>query len=126
MGADLYIKKDSNEVTGYFRDSYNVTNIMNAMGLSYWQMDKERSIGKINSSLSVKQVKALLELVKSKKSELDKFINQLSEKWLKEHYASIDDEGVVGWKTYYIEKYDRLVKFLNHAIELNSEIRWSV
>jgi hypothetical protein len=144
MGADLYIEKDSNEVTGYFRDSYNETNILWKLGLHYWGLEKEIPIGKIGRRLKLKQVKILRAEVEKRKPEMEKFFKEVDEKWLAEHgdieefavvfpfaglqlaYGLHCAAGVEGWIKFWREKYDLLIKFLDHAIELKSGIRWSV
>jgi hypothetical protein len=124
MGADLHISKDEKEETGYFRDSYNESNIFWRLGLSYWSLDKQIPIGKISSRLTLKQVKILKTEIEKRKPIMEKFfVEELSEEWLKSHNC---DSGVKGWQTYWTEKYDNMLKFLNHAIELKSSIRWSV
>lgn len=132
MGADLYIDKHDTgfdeEAGGYFRDSYNVTNILNRLGLSYWQLERDiPTIGKIPWHMKLKQVKILLAEVIKRKAVLDKFLaEELSEAWLEKHYAALGDDGIEGWRKYYAERYEKLVKFLKHAVELKSTIRWSV
>ena len=127
MGADLYIVKDSSEETGYFRDSYNVTNILWKLGLSYWQLHKEIPIGKINRTMSYWQVCVLKAEVEKRKPVLDEFLAKLDEKWLKDNNAAVDEkETVESWRVFWQEKYAKLTTFLNHAIELKSGIRWSV
>lgn len=128
MGADLTIAKDPNEETGYFRDSYNVTNILNRLGLSYWQIELNiPALGKVGYNMKPEQVVILRNEVIWRKPVLDKFLaEELNEAWLKENFASLEDEGIEGWRKFYAEKYEKFVKFLNHAVELKSGIKWSV
>lgn len=123
MGADLYIVKDGNENTGYFRDSYNETNIFWRLGLSYWSLESQIPIGKIKHVMTKNQVRILKEEIEKRKPEMEKFFATVTEDWLKEHHC---DAGVDGWVKFWREKYEKLVKFLDHAIELKSGIRWSV
>jgi hypothetical protein len=124
MGADLRIVKEPDSEKNYFRDAYNETNIFWRLGLSWWQPPYKYNK---DNNLSAAKVKKLLELVKSRKTILDKFLEtELSESWLKSNNCSIEDGGVEGWRTYYSEKYNRFVTYLEHAVELNSEIHCSV
>lgn len=124
MGADLYINKDGSEDTGYFRDSYNDSNILWKLGLSYWQLEKQiPDLGKVKSALTVKQTKILYLEIINREPKLQSFLNTLDEAWLKEHHCTT---GVEEWKKFWTKKYADLKKFLEHAIELKSAIRWSV
>ena len=124
MGADLTIVKDGNEDTGYFRDSYNESNVLWRLGLSYWQLENQIPIGKIKSGLTPKQVRIFKEEIEKHKPVMEKFFKEeLTEDWLK---ANNCQTGVAGWIKWWTERYDKLIKFLDHAIELKSGIRWSV
>jgi len=122
MGADLYINKIRDKEGGYFRDSYNVSNILWRLGLSYWELDKEYDFK--DGNMSVEQAKDFLNRVLNGRSVFDRFIKEeLTEKWLKDNHATA---GVKGWIDYWRTKYYSLVQFLNRAIELDSPIYWSV
>ena len=133
MGADLYIKnlprepqhtgfRDNIEV-GYFRDSYNATNVLWKYGLSYWKDTKD--LPTRGDAVTVKGVKKFLSMIEERQPVFDEFIKTLSSEWLKEnHCADVDD--VLGWKKYWVEESIKLKAFLNKAIELKSPVIFSV
>jgi hypothetical protein len=113
MGADLYIRKLTDEVEkpwdsedGYFRDSYNGTSVLWTLGLSWWQdvtplLNEEGELGGEN-------LKKLRDMVLNAKQEMP------TEAKLKEMYCKVDAEET--------DKREKLLAFLNRAIELNSSI----
>lgn len=133
MGADLYIDKDQRshhqgnleDYHGYFRDSYNESNILWKLDLAYWHLDKQIPIGEIKEGkLTVEQAKILLKEVESRKPKLEEFLSTLNEEWLKKN--NFGQPVIEDWKGYFSKKYEELVRFLKHAIELDSPITWSV
>lgn len=120
MGADLTIVVNNE----YFRDSYNMTNILWRLGLHYWGLEQEiPDLGKIKRVMTLKQVKILKLEVENRKPALDSFLDGLTELWLAANHC---EAGVDGWRGFWSEKYAKLIAFLDHAIELKSGIRWSV
>jgi hypothetical protein len=122
MGADLYIRKLTDEVEkpwdsedGYFRDSYNGTSVLWTLGLSWWQdvtplLNEEGELGG-------KNLKKFRDMVLNAKQEMP------TESKLKEMYCKIDaEETLESWHNYYTDKREKLLAFLNRAIELNSSI----
>jgi len=115
MGADLYIEKLEREKqytgfktdveAGYYRDSYNDYSILYRLGLSWWvdigeMIDK--NIGtKHEGKLTPKQCKEFLEILEANKWKLEE----------------IEED-----RKFFKEKYRLLKKFLNKAIELNSDV----
>lgn len=137
MGADLYIKNLPREPqytgyrtdleAGYFRDSYNSTNVLWKYGLSYWKNIKDLPTDgdEGDEAVSVDGVKQFLSMIEEKQSAFDEFIKNLTPAWLKEnHCADIDD--VTGWRKFWVERSMALKAFLNRAIELNSPVIFSV
>ena len=128
MGADLYIEKmERNKQytdwrtgvdVGYFRDSYNDSNLLNQLDLSYWTLDREHpewfeedeQFG--NDNLTSTGARKLLKEIQSRRHMLEGTFVEWS------------DEGK-DFK-YFPEKFDDLVAFLTKAIELDSSIIWSV
>ena len=124
MGADLYIKKlhalkavKITESETYFRDSYNMSNVLWTLNLSWW-----------------KDVLPLLDEQQELKGEtLQHFRDQVAS--AKQHLPTSDELGSHGircseageggiqtWHDHYTEKRRELIKFLDRAIENNSPI----
>jgi len=154
MGADLYITKLENKVLkrypyaedlggyeerqalreeygAYFRDSYNATNVMWVIDFSYWHSPKEFGWDfHKNGKLSAKGAAQFLEYLNENRG---KFLDRLGSGWglenyLKERHARVDkgEDSVEGWANYFEEKYERLRKFLQTAIDIHSSIVWSI
>lgn len=121
MGADLTIVANGE----YFRDSYNMSNILWRLGLHYWGLEKEiPDIGKIGRTMTMKQVRILRLEVENRRPIMENFFaEELNEKWLAENHC---EAGVDGWVKFWSGQYEKLIAFLDHAIELKSGIRWSV
>ncbi len=115
MGADLYILSISDRLSqkyeskfasaGYFRDSYNDSNLFWKLGLDYWvwfagYLDDEGHLSPENAAL-------VLEEIQSRKHKLDEI-------------EAAEDQH------YFHEKYDELVGFLQTAIELDEPIVCSI
>ena len=109
MGADLYInflfKPNQMHEEGYFRDSYNDSNLLWKLGLDYWiwfagYLDDERC-------LQPREAKAVLAEVESRRHRLD----------------DIEDEKE---REYFQEKYEEFVGFLRTAIESDELVRCSI
>ena len=127
MGADLYISTvyDRDEDAGYYRDSYNATNILWKLGLSWWKLYEEYKLGDNDSTMTPEQAKDFLGMVETRKPVLDKFLEEeLSIEWLEANHCVADDLN--GWMELWTNKYDELVRFLNLSISEDSPIVWSV
>ena len=127
MGADLYISTvyDRDEDAGYYRDSYNATNILWKLGLSWWKLYEEYKLGDNDSTMTPEQAKDFLGMVETRKPLLDKFLEEeLSIEWLEANHCVADD--LDGWMELWTNKYDELVRFLNLSISEDSPIVWSV
>jgi hypothetical protein len=99
----------------YFRDSYNATSVLQRLGLSWWR-DMEYDIHDEDSDINVspEACRRFLEKVRAAP-----FIPATRAE-LESRHAKVEDEGensVEGWNTYYAEKRERLIAFLERAIE---------
>ncbi len=151
MGADLYITKLENKVMkrypytedfggyeerekmreefgSYYRDSYNATNVMWLLGFSYW--GSPETLGwdfHKNGNMSTKGAMQFLEYLNGNR---EKFFDRLDslEPYLTKQHARVGEgeNSVEGWANYFEEKYERLKKFLQTAIDIHSSIVWSV
>jgi len=101
MGADLYINSTDGE-KGYFRDSYNNSNLLWKFDLSYWKNPYISKTGK----LSPTNAKRLLKAMKKKKDIFDK------------NMSKEDKESI----SYFKDKYKKFKAFLNLAIKLKESI----
>jgi hypothetical protein len=132
MGADLYIKSIyrydaeqrkfvGSETEGYFRDSYNVTSLLGTFDLSWWI-----SIGPHlddGGYLQVEDIRWFKQTVLETTQEFP------SREELEEDGAHIEDSGessLEGWHTYYRNKRERLLAFLDRALERNEPIYCSI
>jgi hypothetical protein len=86
-------------------------------------LEKEIPIGKIGRIMTLKQVRILKAEVEKRKPVMEEFFAEVDEAWLKAHHC---EAGVDSWVKFWREKYEKFIKFLDHAIELKSGIRWSV
>ncbi len=98
--------------TGYFRDSYNDSNLLWKFGISYWT-DINQLVNK-RGFMTVPKAKILLELLDVRKNIFKKNIRNLKT------HGDIDEVA------YFKKKYKRLRGFLNNAVKLNSSIRCSL
>jgi hypothetical protein len=106
---------------GYFRDSYNCTSVLWTLDLSWWR-----------------DVTPLCDEQRDRKGEnLKKFREMVatanqwvpSRRQLKKQHATVDNEGensLEEWHKYYKEEREKLLAFLNQAIELNTSIHCSL
>jgi len=93
---------------GYFRDSYNPSNLLWKFGLSWWEdilpmVDEEQN-------LSVDKAGEFLEMLASRQETFKKSLAELPDE---EQYE-------------YQQRYSELQKFLNRAIELESPVNCSL
>jgi hypothetical protein len=106
---------------GYFRDSYNVTNVLNRLGLSWWE-DVIPLCTK-NRKLRHDKLRKFRDMVVSAKLALP------SKEDLEKQCGTIDDTGensLSEWHKYFVGKQAALIVFLNKAIELNSAVYCSL
>lgn len=132
MGADLTIRSIyhydelkrtfvGDENLGYFRDSYNSTSVLRTLSLSWWKdviplLDDE-------GLLQPEQIKQFKEMILGQEQRLPD--REMLESW----HAHVEDgteHAVEHWHTYYREKRERLLAFLNRALELNEPIDCSL
>lgn len=101
---------------GYFRDSYNVSSVLNRMDLSWWgnvvpMQDK-------NGCLSPKKLLQLVDMIE--KAELKPLTQE-------EYEANFGKEDTLeSWNEYFQKKRDRLVKFLRTAALAGEKIHASL
>lgn len=114
------------ELGCYYRDSYNCSNLLWLLGLSYWEIDRERTFDfHKNGNLSVKGVRQLLNCIHEKKDEFNRLLKNIPE--LKRKLGEFcDTSDMDGWVDYFQKKYVRFETFLNRALEVKSSIVWSV
>ncbi len=110
---------------GYFRDSYNCSNLFWVLNLNYWSWLNDFLDG--NGLLHPQQARLVLKKVEER---------PVTEARLKRHFKSQKMElGTDGkspgeefqeWLEYFAEKRERLIRFLKMAIESNSPIYCSI
>ena len=113
MGADLTITATNR----YFRDSYNPSNILWVLDLSYWDLDvilTKKGMLK-NNILEVDGSKYMLKLLLE-----SKITSKAIKQHLKKHKVTTLDAD------YFIIKYCDAVSFWNEAVTQGSKVRWSV
>jgi len=124
MGADLYIKKlynskaaDPDRSKAYFRDSYNMGNVLWTLGLSWW----------------IDVLPLLDEKLQLKGENLLRFRDRVvnagqhlpSSQELREKHAVVTatgEESIENWHRHYVTKRQELIAFLDRAIENHSSI----
>jgi hypothetical protein len=106
---------------GYFRDSYNSTNVLNRLGLSWWT-DVQPLCTK-NRKLRHDKLRKFRDMVAGAKLELP------SKEEIEKHSGKVDEQGensLAEWHKYFAEKQAELLAFLDKAIELNSPVYCSL
>jgi len=110
---------------GYFRDSYNSSNLLWVLGLNYWQwlggfVDGKGFLHPQHTRIILKKIESrpvtetrLKRHLKNRKIELGKN-NKPADEEFKE------------WLDYFVEKRERLIRFLKIAIEADSPILCSI
>lgn len=102
---------------GYFRDSYNGTSVLNRLGLSWWQdMEYDLDSEKDPNEHNVSPDACRRFLAKVKAAELQ----PATRAELEDRHCKVENEGdnsVDGWNKYFTEKRQRLIAFLERAIE---------
>lgn len=148
MGADLYIEKlpRENQYTGlqtkpevgYFRDSYNNSDLMWQFGLSWWS-DMAQYMTEENI-MTPDHAKQLLKELQKREVLFDKnmadLINRCNHVWDYEFVAehqpyklkpdSMTDKERQKWVKIYKQSYKDFKKFLKLAIKLDSDIECSI
>lgn len=100
--------------TGYFRDSYNGTSILWRLDLSWWEDLKPDVEDDDAINVSVERCREFLDKVKAAE------LKPVTAEDLRANHCKVDDEGentVEGWNRFYVEKRDRLIAFLETAID---------
>lgn len=96
------------EAEGYFRDSYNDTNMLHKFGLSWWTDITE--LGEPDNVLEKEQMQKLLRMLKENEPAFNSAIKNLN----------TDD------KAYFKAKYASFKKLLNKTIAANGTMECSV
>lgn len=107
---------------GYFRDSYNGSNVLNRLGLSWWKdFDKFIDLKK-SRSVSPKSAQKFLDLIRPLP------IQEVDAAKLKEMGCVVDDSknSPESWNKSFHEQKAELVKFLETAIKLKTPIEASI
>ncbi len=100
---------------GYFRDSYNSSNLLWRFGFSYWNNDLELDN---EGNLPPSQAKRLLNWLKEHEPVFEASLQSI-----RNEITSEPPEVII---RYFRMKYLRLRVFLRMAIKLNEPIIWSV
>src|SRR6185312_1760536 len=106
---------------GYFRDSYNCTSVLWTLDLSWWR--DVTPLCDDHGDLKGENLVKFREMVASANQWLP------SRRQLKKQHATVDEEGensLEEWHKYYREKRQKLLAFLDQAIELNTSIHCSL
>lgn len=103
---------------GYFRDSYNSTNLLWQLGLSWWE-DMEKLVNR-KGFMSLRNIRKFNHLIE------DHMLPEF-EVWksnLNTEYMTIDDKDnrFEDWYDYFKTKREDLLKFLQQAIDLKEQI----
>lgn len=117
MGADLYITFKGDEI-GYFRDSYNNSNLLWQFGLDYWVW-LESLLNK-QGDLTPAKIKLVLKTLKDNEPVFEK--NLASQNHFDEWTLEDGDDK----EKYYRQKYEQLKKFLNLALKKDLPIGCSI
>jgi len=124
MGADLYIKKlhirGNNNRYGakaYFRDSYNMSNVLWTLNLSWWKdvlplLDEDQE-------LKGENLRSLRERIVGAQQR------RPTAKELRENHVLVSktsENSIAKWHDHYVMKRKELMDFLDRAIENGSSI----
>jgi len=105
---------------GYFRDSYNVTCLLNWLGLSWWR----NVIPLCTQAHKLRQdrLRKFRDMVANAKLE------PVTKEKIEERGGTVDDRenSLDEWHRYFMEKHAELVVLLDHAIELNTHVTCSL
>lgn len=100
---------------GYFRDSYNSSNLLLRFDLSYWQNDLQLNE---DGYLPPAEARRLLAMLKEREPIFEESLQRVSD----DGWSDSPEEVIA----YFRMKYLKLRVFLKMAIQLNEPIRWSV
>ena len=105
---------------GYFRDSYNVTCLLNWLGLSWWQ----DVIPLCTQARKLRQDK----LRKFRDMVANAKLEPVTKELIEQRGGTVDDgeNSLAEWQKYFVEKHAALIAFLDQAIALNTYIRCSL
>lgn len=106
---------------GYYRDSYNATNCLNRVGLSWWK-DVVPMCRKKDGVMSLRNVKKFRNMVAKAK------IEPVTRDSLLAAHATVDNDtnSVEAWNKYYVDGIKELIAFLDKALELKEPIDCSL
>ncbi len=120
----LWNRKFSTD-NGYFRDSYNCSNLFWVLNLNYWNWLNDFLDG--DGLLHPQQAKLVLKKIEER---------PVTESRLRRHFKSQKvelgsdgksaDEEFKEWFDYFVEKRERLIRFLRMAIETDSPVYCSI
>lgn len=105
---------------GYFRDSYNGTNMLNKLGLSWWNdvvpmLDRE-------GNLKGSKLKKFLIMITNRELSLP-----TKEDLIADHCTVDDDKNSIDvWHQMFIDNHQELIKLVKLAIELNEPLYCSL
>ncbi len=106
---------------GYFRDSYNCTSVLWTLDLSWWR--DVTPLCDENRDLKGENLKKFRKIVANANQWLP------SRRQLKKQHATVDQEGencLEEWHKLYTEKRQRLLAFLDQAIQSKTSIHCSL
>jgi hypothetical protein len=110
---------------GYFRDSYNSSNLLWSLGLNYWQWLGSFVDGK--GYLRPQYARIILKKIESKSvTEIRVKRHLKSQKIELDNNGKPADEEFKELLDYFVEKRERLLRFLKMAIETDSPILCSI
>ena len=105
---------------GYFRDSYNATNCLNRVGLSWW--------ADVVPLCNKKGQMGIRNIRKFRKMITDAKLEPMTKEQLLANHATVDDgvNSVEAWNKYYADGIKELLAFLDKALELKEPIDCSL
>jgi hypothetical protein len=106
---------------GYYRDSYNATNCLNRVGLSWWA-DVVPLCRKKDGRMGLRNLKKFRNMVAKAP------LKPVTREQLLANHATVDDgeNSVEAWNKYYADGIKELIAFLDKAIELKEPIDCSL
>lgn len=103
--------------SGYFRDSYNGTSFLAAMGLSWWRDIADQ----YDEKDPFKQTKHLLRLLQTTPPP------EVNEAYLKENRCKVDEKNTVAdWNKMFADAHAECMALCEQAIELNEPLEMSL
>lgn len=109
-----YDKMNGDE--GYFRDSYNDSNLLWRFELSWWKDVGEKLINK-EGNLGLDKIKQFRQMLSENEALFEANLEKME---------LVGDETREDIKAYFHHKYTQLKKFLNRALQLNEHIYCSI